>query len=157
MGAIHRKESSEDMLIVVATDEEYILAKRLFEGEIVKTGVGPLNVIEQLRNLPKETEITNFGFCGSNSISRGTMVEIGECEILHENADFESPSYTLQNDGVKCYTSNDFVTATKKTEPCVFDMELAYILALGFNNIRSIKIVSDNLNYKEYEGATRYV
>lgn len=157
MGTVHRTESEKDMLIVVATNEEYQMAKHLFEGEIVQTGVGPLNVIEKLRNLPKETEITNFGFCGSNSIPRGTMVEIGKCEILHENANFESPSYTLQNDGVKCYTSNDFVTATKETEPCVFDMELAYILALGFNNIKSIKIVSDNLNYKEYEGAIKYV
>ena len=29
-------------------------------------------------------------------------------------------------------------------------MELAYILAMGFTNIRGIKYVSDNCNYDEY-------
>ena len=33
---------------------------------------------------------------------------------------------------------------------CVFDMELAYIAALGFENLCSIKIVSDNLSLHTY-------
>ena len=145
------------MLIVVATDAEYALAKRVSKHEIIQTGVGPLNVIEALKDIPKEAEIINLGFCGSNSIPKGTIVEVGECELLHETADFASPTYTLQSKGVKCYTSNDFVTGTNKTKPCVFDMELAYILALGFKNTRSIKIVSDNLNQNEYKGAIEHV
>lgn len=33
----------------------------------------------------------------------------------------------------------------------VFDMELAFIMAMGFKNVKSEKIVSDNLNLKEFE------
>lgn len=55
------------------------------------------------------------------------------------------------NSDIKCYTSNDFVLNTDIKEPCVFDMELAYIMALGFKRVKSIKIVSDNLSIKEYE------
>ena len=55
------------------------------------------------------------------------------------------------NGDVPCYTSNDFVLETKIKDPVVFDMELAYILALGFEEVESIKIVSDNLSLKEYE------
>lgn len=35
-------------------------------------------------------------------------------------------------------------------EPCVFDMELAYICSL-FDNVEAIKIVSDNLSMDQYE------
>jgi hypothetical protein len=143
-------------MIVVATNREFEMAQQLFDDEILITGVGPLNVIEKLACIPKETEITNFGLCGSNYIEKGTKVEVKECELMHEKVDFETPSYILQENGVKCYTSNDFVTETKQTDPCVFDMELAYILALGFKNVKSIKIVSDNLNYNEYEGAVKH-
>ena len=157
MGKTDWQESEEDMLIVVATDEEYILAQKTFPKEtVIQTGVGPLNTIERLKDLPKETEITNFGFCGSNVLPIGTKVEIGECELLHENADFKSPTYTLANGTTKCYTSSDFVLKTNIKEPCVFDMELAYILALGFTRVKSIKIVSDTLNYNEYKGVINY-
>ena len=46
---------------------------------------------------------------------------------------------------------DEFVEEYKLTDPVVFDMELAYILALGFKKVESIKIVSDNLSLKEYE------
>jgi hypothetical protein len=64
--------------------------------------------------------------------------------------EYDEPTYTLSG-YVPCYTSNDFVLQTNIKEPVVFDMELAYILALGFKNVESIKIVSDNLSLKEYE------
>lgn len=52
---------------------------------------------------------------------------------------------------VPCYTSLDFVTANMvDTNPCVFDMELALICAMGFE-VDSIKVVSDNLNYKQFK------
>ena len=68
----------------------------------------------------------------------------------------ENPSHTVKEEGykldkkskVKCYSSIDFVEKTKHTG--VFDMEL-YTLATMFPNIKSVKIVSDNLNYKEYK------
>lgn len=139
-------------MIVVATDEEYKLAKKRFKGQkIVKTGVGGINVIRKLKHFPKWLKITNFGYVGSNVIPIGTEVKVGECRLYHPNAIYNEPEYTLDKEStIKCFTSNDFVLDTKITKPCVFDMELAYILALGFKNVESIKIVSDNLSLKEY-------
>ena len=59
------------------------------------------------------------------------------------------------NGNYTCYTSADFVTHTDIKEPCVFDMELAFILALGYRNIQAIKVVSDNLDKKQYDKTTK--
>jgi hypothetical protein len=153
MGKLYRRKGSEDKLIVVATDEEYKLAQKRFKGHlIIKTGVGGINVVRKLKRLPKWLKITNFGYVGSNNIPIGTEVKVNFCSLHHPNCDFVSPSYTLNKKGnIRCYTSNDFVLESDIINPCVFDMELAYICALGFKNIESIKIVSDNLSLKEYE------
>lgn len=138
-------------MIVVATDEEYKLAKKRFKRHlIVKTGVGGINVLNTLKEADKWQKITNFGYVGSNVIPIGTEVRIGECRLYHPNVEYEEPVYKLDGD-ITCYTSNDFVLETNIKEPVVFDMELAYILALGFKNVESIKIVSDNLSLSQYE------
>lgn len=138
-------------MIIVATDEEYKLAKKRFKGqEIVKTGVGGINILNTLKEADKWQKLTNFGYVGSNIIPIGTEVRIGECRLYHPNVEYEEPIYKLNGD-ITCYTSNDFVLETKIKNPVVFDMELAYILALGFKNVESIKIVSDNLSLKKYE------
>ena len=49
----------------------------------------------------------------------------------------------------KCLTSTDFVLKSD-VEDCLFDMELAYIMALGFENVIAYKYVSDNLDLQEY-------
>ena len=144
-------------MIVVATNEEYILAKKRFKRHIIiKTGVGGINVIRKLKRLPKWLKITNFGYAGSNVLPIGTELTIDYCGLWHPNVDYKEKIYKLKNKKENiyknvCFTSNDFVTECKIKEPCVFDMELAYICALGFKNIESIKIVSDNLSLKEYE------
>lgn len=138
-------------MIVVATDEEYNLAKKRFKRQkIIKTGVGGINILETLKHYPKRLKIINFGYVGSNNIPVGTEVHIGSCKLYHPNVNYQEPTYILDGN-IKCYTSNDFVLQTEIKEPCVFDMELAYICALGFKRVESIKIVSDNLNLKEYE------
>jgi hypothetical protein len=138
-------------MIVVATNEEYILAQKRFKGrEIVRTGVGGINVLNALKEADKGQEIVNFGYVGSNIIPIGTEVKVGGCKLYHPNVEYEEPTYKLDGD-VTCYTSNDFVLSTDIKEPVVFDMELAYILALGFKNVKSIKIVSDNLSLEKYE------
>lgn len=138
-------------MVVVATDEEYKVAQKRFIGHrIIKTGIGGINVLETLKNVNKYLKIINFGYVGSNNIPIGTEVKIGECMLYHPNVEYKEPIYKLDGD-TKCYTSNDFVLGTNIKEPCVFDMELAYILALGFKNVESIKIVSDNLSLKEYK------
>lgn len=140
-------------MIVVATDEEYKLAKKRFKGHlIVKTGVGGINVVRKLKRLPKWLKITNFGYVGSNVLPIGTEVKVGESRLYHPNVIYNEPEYTLDKEStIKCFTSNDFVLKTNIKKPCVFDMELAYILALGFKRVESIKIVSDNLSLKQYE------
>ena len=138
-------------MIVVATDEEYKLAKKRFKGQkIVKTGVGGINVLNTLKEADKGQKITNFGYVGSNVIPIGTEIKVGECKLYHPNVEYDEPIYKLDGD-ITCYTSNDFVLETNIKEPVVFDMELAYILALGFKNVESIKIVSDNLSLSQYE------
>lgn len=144
-------------MIVVATDEEYNLARRRFKGQkIIKTGVGGINVIEALKHYPKWLKITNFGYAGSNNIPIGTELTIDYCGLWHPNVNYKEKIYKLKNkqDNIYknvCFTSNDFVTKCNIKEPCVFDMELAYICALGFKNVESIKIVSDNLSLNEYK------
>jgi hypothetical protein len=153
MGKLYRRKGCEVKLIVVATDEEYKLAKKRFKRHfIIKTGIGGINVIRKLKHYPKWLKITNFGYVGSNNLPIGTEVKIGECRLYHPNAIYSEPEYILDKESViKCFTSNDFVLDTKITKPCVFDMELAYIMALGFKRVKSIKIVSDNLSLKQYE------
>ena len=138
-------------MIVVATEEEKKLAAEKYgPDDIVVTGVGGLNVIRKLQYYNRETPILNLGYAGSNSIPIGTVVNVGGCKLYHPNVDYKEPVYKLGGD-VTCYTSNDFVLHTDIKEPVVFDMELAYILALGFENVESIKIISDNLSLKQYE------
>ena len=138
-------------MIVVATYEE---KKRALEeygvDDIVVTGVGGLNVIRKLQYYNRETPILNFGYAGSNSLPVGTKVSVGGVRLYHPNVEYREPIFALGGD-IPCYTSNDFVLQTDIKEPALFDMELAYILALGFHNVKSIKIVSDNLSLKQYE------
>ncbi len=140
-------------MIVIATKDEISLAEKYNKNndEIILTGVGGLNVINKLKDLDKNTEILNIGYVGSNNIKKGEIVTIKETYLYHPNVDYEEPIYKLKNGEYTCLTSNDFVLETKIKEPVVFDMELAYILALGFTNVTSIKVVSDNLSYDEYE------
>ena len=69
------------------------------------------------------------------------------------NVDYTEPIFNIGGSAC-CMTSNDFVLSTSIKEPVVFDMELAYILAMGFKSVKSIKVVSDNLNLKEYNKTT---
>lgn len=138
-------------MIVVATEAELALAQSRWSGEeIVCTGVGGLNVYTSLQDIPRGTPLLNFGYVGSNVLPVGTEVEIGECRLNHPNVTYDEPIYNIGGT-VPCFTSNDFVISTDIKEPVVFDMELAFILAMGFTNVKSIKIVSDNLSLSEYE------
>lgn len=137
------------MKIVVAMESELALVPECDRDKCIVTGIGALNVIQALRDVDRDEPILNVGYAGSNSIPIGTRVHVGECRLYHPNADFESPVYALRGD-VPCFTSNDFVTETSVKVPCVFDMELAYILAMGFTDVSSDKVVSDNLDMNEY-------
>lgn len=148
--------------VVVATDDEFTLAKELFPNyKIIKTGVGALNVYNKLRRVPRWFHIINWGYAGSNSIAKGFTVQVDSCSLYHPHVTYDEPTFSLivsdkYADGVPCYTSCDFVTQTDITEPCVFDMELAYILGMGFKKVSSIKVISDNLNLEQYESTVNH-
>ena len=137
------------MKIVVATEDELALVGDYPRDQCIVTGVGALNVIRALMDVDRNEPILNVGYAGSNSLPVGSKVCVGSCQLYHPNADFESPVYDLWGD-IPCFTSSDFVINTNIEIPCVFDMELAYILAMGFNFVLSNKVVSDNLDYNEY-------
>lgn len=139
--------------IVIATENERNLIPEKEEGEIIVTGVGGLNVIEKLKDLHRDTKIINYGYCGSAIHEIGQKVKIGSVRLYHPSVDYDEPMYLLTGDTL-CLTSNDFVTEDKRGD-CVYDMELAYILALGFKDVESIKTISDNLNYKQYEDSIK--
>ena len=136
-------------MIVIAMPSELNLIKH-YDEPILITGVGANNVIQALRDLDKNTPIFNIGYAGSNVLPIGTRIRVGKVEIYHPTVKYNDKIYQLDGT-IPCYTSCDFVTATTITEPCVFDMELAFILSLGFKNVISEKVVSDNLNLKEFE------
>lgn len=149
------------MLIVIAEKEELKLVEELGYNNypVLITGVGALNVIDALKVLPKDTEILNIGYAGSNYWESGTIIEVLKVATNHETAQFCEPFKFLQckneyDDTAYCYTSTDFVEKTDKTEHCVFDMELAFIRAI-MPNTRAIKVVSDNLSHKQYKNKTK--
>lgn len=144
------------MIVVIATENELALARKYYPtAKVVISGVGGLNVIKALQAFPRDTEIVNIGYVGSNILQIGSVVDVSRCSLYHPNVEYKEPHFKLGGvDNITCYTACDFVLDTDIKAPCVFDMELAFILALGFENVKSIKVVSDNLNYEEYEENT---
>lgn len=135
-------------MTVIAMPEEAKFAPA--GDQIIVTGIGALNVIETMRSVPRETPIFNVGYAGAKGIKVGTRCRVGLVTAFHPIADYDDRTYLLDGD-TPCYTAGDFVTGVDINSPCLFDMELAYILALGFTNVTAEKIVSDNLSLSEYE------
>lgn len=142
-------------LIVVAEKEELKLVRELgYKGiPILITGVGALNIIESLRDIPRDTEIINVGYAGSNCLEVGKFYQVRTVTLHHPVADYLEPTYKCREldemfEAHKCYTCCDFMDPGKASG--LFDMELAYIMALGFENVRSLKYVSDHMDIKEY-------
>ena len=136
----------------------------LHDAELIYTGVGAINIIRSLQNLDREAELINIGYAGSANFDLGTWVEVTEVRLNHPNVTYKEPVLTLDNgqwtmDDVRqavCYSNCDFVLASDYRD-CVFDMELAFIAALGFKNLHSLKYVSDNLSLHAYHDLTHGV
>jgi hypothetical protein len=156
MGNVHRVESREGSrtIVAVATPKEKRLIRQLLDREeydkVVITGVGGTNVVARLRSYPRDTHIINIGFAGSATIPKGEVVRVKDVSLYHPNCEYDEPVMHISDEGVHCYTSCDFI-GDKDAENSVFDMELAFIAALGFRKIESIKVVSDGIDYEEYE------
>ena len=143
------------MIIVIASENEKKLVEELGYSDfpLIITGIGGLNVIRSLKGISKDETIVNIGYAGSNHLPVGEKVVVGQSCLLHELFSYEEEilkTVDYPKSQIFCYTSTDFVTKTNIQTPCVFDMELAYICAM-FDNVKSIKIVSDNLDLHAYE------
>jgi len=159
--------------VVMAEEGEHKLLEQVRErfgldfsdAELIYTGVGGINIIRSLQGLDREAEIYNIGYAGSANFEVGSWAEVTEVRLNHPNVTYKEPE--LKNlspalpsrEGVRraiCYTNCDFVLASEYKD-CVFDMELAFIAALGFKHLHSLKYVSDNLSLHSYHDLTRGV
>lgn len=140
----------------------------LEDYELIFTGVGAFNILKTCRDLDKDAEVLNVGYAGSSNFEVGTWVEVTEVRLNHPNVKYDEPTYRLIKDEGQlmfddsqytravCYSNCDFVLQSSYKD-CVFDMELAFIVGLGFKNVRSLKYVSDNLSLHAYHELTNGV
>ena len=129
--------------------------------DIIVTGVGAINVMHTLRDIPRNAQIINIGYAGSANYEIGSVVCVEEAKLNHPCVNYPEPQLLLNKipssylKGPEsclfsvCYSNTDFVLQSDYKD-CIFDMELAYIAALGFENLVSLKIVSDNLSLHDY-------
>ena len=166
-------EEGEHALIAQACE---VFGVDLRDVTLLYTGVGAINIIRSLQGLDRDAELYNIGYAGSANFDLGTWVEVTEVRLNHPNVTYEEPRLELdngqwtmdngqwtmdnrQNTKVKhaiCYSNCDFVLASDYKD-CVFDMELAFIAALGFKHLHSFKYVSDNLSLHAYHDLTHGV
>jgi len=158
--------------IIMAEDGERVLLDKareqlgldLSDATLLYTGVGAINIIRSLQNLDRDAELYNIGYAGSANFDLGTWVEVTEVRLNHPNVTYKEPELKISNFKSQisncrqsiCYSNTDFVLASDYKD-CVFDMELAYIAALGFKNLHSLKYVSDNLSLHAYHDLTHGV
>ena len=134
----------------------------LRDVEVIYTGVGAINVIRSLQHLNREAELYNVGYAGSANFDIGSWIEVTEVRLNHPSVSYSEPELKVESLKLKdakqaiCYSNCDFVLASDYKD-CVFDMELAYIAALGFKHLHSFKYVSDNLSLHAYHEHTHGV
>ena len=159
-------------LVVIAEEQERKMAEQYLPGiEVLVAGVGALNIMKSLRNVPLDTEIFNIGYAGSANFEIGTLVEVTESRLNHPNVTYPEPTFQLSTlnsqllstlnsqlstlnsklSTIKapCYTGVDFCLQSDYKD-CVFDMELAFICGMGFEKVHALKYVSDNLSLHDY-------
>ena len=157
--------------IIMAEEGERVLLDRAREqlgldltgAQLIFTGVGAINIIRSLQHLDREAELVNIGYAGSANFDLDTWVEVTEVRLNHPNVTYKEPELKLSTldsplstTKAICYTNCDFVLQSDYKD-CVFDMELAYIAALGFKHVHSLKYVSDNLSLHAYHELTHGV
>ena len=167
---LHQNSEIMDKYIIMAEEGERVLLDKaceqlgldLSDATILYTGVGAINIIRNLQQLDREAEIYNIGYAGSANYDIGTWVEVTEVRLNHPKVTYKEPvlpltvsHWPLAKEAI-CYTNTDFVLESDYKD-CVFDMELAFIAALGFKNLHSLKYVSDNLSLHKYHELTHGV
>ena len=155
--------------ILIAEEGERDLVQKYLPDckyPVIITGVGAINIIQSLRDLPREASVLNIGYAGSANFDVGTVVEVTESRLNHPNVTYPEPVLKLEPiDGglwpiadkkAVCYSNCDFVLQSDYKD-CVFDMELAFIASQGFASVSALKIVSDNLSLHTYHAHTHGV
>lgn len=158
--------------IFMAEEGEHVLLDQvreqlgldLSDATLVYTGVGAINIIRSLQDLDREAEVYNIGYAGSANFDLDSWIEVTEVRLNHPNVTYPEPELKLEPIGLShqqvkqavCYSNCDFVLASDYKD-CVFDMELAFIAALGFKHLHSLKHVSDNLSLHAYHDLTHGV
>lgn len=159
-----------ETIICIAEEGERKLIEQYLpdlKAPVIVTGVGAINIIRSLQDLDRETRIVNIGYCGSANFEIGSLVEVTEARLNHPNVTYPEPVLTLepydfgmfqpaQITKAPCYSNTDFVLRSDYHD-CAFDMEVAYIAALGFHHVTAIKVVSDNLSLHAYHELTNGV
>lgn len=136
--------------VVIATHSESSLIQEEHKSlPVIVAGVGAINIIKALSPISKEAEIINYGYAGSLNLPIGKTYKIGQVSLFHPNVTYNEPQMQLDGN-TRCYTNCDFVLQSD-IKDCVYDMELAYIAAMGFKSVTAYKTVSDNLDYSQYE------
>ena len=169
---VNRALAAKKYIVMAEEGEHGLLDKAreqlgldLSDAQLIYTGVGAINIIRSLQSLDREAEIFNIGYAGSANFDLGTWVEVTESRLNHPNVTYREPQLWLDaipglaGKEIKraiCYTNTDFVLASDYKD-CVFDMELAFIAALGFTKLHSLKYVSDNLSLHAYHNLTHGV
>lgn len=148
-----------NIIVLIAKDHEKALIPKVFQNEpVLVTGVGAINVLKALRtiNLKEDDLIVNVGYCGATK-----EFEIGKTYPVryvatHHLEPFDEELIKLDSgdkSNVLCLTSSDFVKTTKR-KYCLFDMELAFIVASHPRTI-AFKTVSDHLSIRQYKEKTK--
>ena len=90
-------------IVVLAEEVEVSLIDKLYEHFFfddpatteIYTGVGAINVIRALQELPRDTEIFNIGYAGSANFEVGAWAEVQEVRLNHPNVTYNEPQLLL--------------------------------------------------------------
>ena len=137
-------------ICIAEEGERDLIAKYLpnCNWPVIVTGVGAINIIQALSELPREAAILNIGFAGSANVT------YPEPTLMLKP--FDDGLWPIAQEKAICYSNCDFVLQSDYKD-CVFDMELAFIASLGFESVSALKIVSDNLSLHDYHQITNGV
>lgn len=148
-------------IVVVANKDEKknAIKMNLFgaKAKIVVLGEGFYNTIQGIKKakINKKTPLINFGTAGSRYFEIGAILTVDRVKLYHSIAILKDKTYKLTKrnvDPVVCFTNNDFTLKDDThIKNAIFDMELYYLLALGYNVIKSVKVITDDLNYGQYK------
>lgn len=143
--------SVNDYIILAAMEKEAAQIKT--KAPILVTGIGACNVTKTLFENKARLDgkvIINVGYAGSTKYNVGKVLSVNKVRRFEPSRTIEEPMFTLQPylfDCDICLTADNFVE--EACDAPIIDMELYYIRNI-LENVISFKIISDNLNYKEY-------